>query len=434
MDLLADAFILQDWPDTNFGDRGRSQVAYGTSGERYTLLSYDLRGISGSVTNAQIKMFATDHTNGPIKIRVHPMALDWGEYDVTWTSAQPSIDFGTIVTTVWSPSPLIDGGINEMIFDISNHVNQLLSSTPNGDVPAMALALVAEPTSSGGRVRFYGADGNPYGLWPTLNIDFNPEYRSPYTESKFSMILEESHLQAPYSSPLAASSNYLTTYQFSDWFFHLTDQRTLLMKMSGDGRRSELHHDNIWDSGSTETDSARINPLGPNGERNYKAVSARLRMAIPSSDVEQVTLVQIHHHAYIFEGLESGPLLRLHYRASDGSLSANVRTSAIPKTVQRFVILDTFPDNEWFDLEVRVFQEGAANSNAHFLTIVVNGQEKFRRNISYWAGQYSYFKAGNYLVASDDSDTEAVVEFEELDFFALDEFWLWCEYNPNWCG
>ncbi|MBN2586416.1 MAG: DNRLRE domain-containing protein [Candidatus Fermentibacteraceae bacterium] len=89
---VADSPLFELQPSTNYGSQNYGYWGYYNGGQR-TLLLYDLSGISGVVTGAQLswQYYSTNFTGTANMLACVVTGGSWDEYSVTWTS-QPAHD------------------------------------------------------------------------------------------------------------------------------------------------------------------------------------------------------------------------------------------------------------------------------------------------------------------------------------------------------
>jgi len=318
---------------------------------------------------------------------------EWNLWDeLTWEK-QPQID--TSAGPIWSGPVTTREQDNWMWLDITSYMNHLVNSNDFTKIPAyfsFAMVPLVEPG-----IQHYAVFSSANGWYnlPEYSITYNPNRLIPSKSSRFRTALRNCHLQFPLSRPVAVYRPALQ--DFSNWFYFLTPDDTMMISQyGGRGRRTELLHEKYWDSDS----------------RWEKMMNVTFRMPTPPahSGVRQVTIAQIHHLPEY--GETDGPLLRMHYRDND-SLTVNIRVTQTPKKVRSFALLSRWPDNEWINVETRVFRQGSDT----MLTVKVNGEEKIVMDINYWEFHKNYFKAGAYMSATETSTHVNTVEFKQLDIF-----------------
>jgi hypothetical protein len=80
----ADARVVQGSPNTNFGAQSALEADNSPVVESY--LRFNVSGLTGTVTRARLRLYATDPTgNGPALYRADPNAL-WTETGITWNN------------------------------------------------------------------------------------------------------------------------------------------------------------------------------------------------------------------------------------------------------------------------------------------------------------------------------------------------------------
>jgi hypothetical protein len=113
-DVVADARVEEDFPDTNFGTSSKLRATNGPPMETY--LKFTLTGITGAVQSAKLHIFDSNDAsnNGP---EVHQAGNSWTESGITWNNrtartAGPSDDKVQIPKGDWveyDVAPLVTG-------------------------------------------------------------------------------------------------------------------------------------------------------------------------------------------------------------------------------------------------------------------------------------------------------------------------------------
>lgn len=115
---VADTYVQQDQPTTNFGQA--NEVVVDNAPVRRILLKFTVSGLSGSVARATLRLHLRDTTAGPSPhggtVR-QVGSSSWAETTVTWNS-QPAIDgatlgsFGAVMRNTWyemNVTPVVTG-------------------------------------------------------------------------------------------------------------------------------------------------------------------------------------------------------------------------------------------------------------------------------------------------------------------------------------
>ena len=85
----ADARVVQGSPNTNFG--GTTALEADKSPVVESFVRFTVAGVSGTVTRARLRLYATDPTgNGPALYRADPNAV-WTEAGITWNTKPPRL-------------------------------------------------------------------------------------------------------------------------------------------------------------------------------------------------------------------------------------------------------------------------------------------------------------------------------------------------------
>ena len=204
----------------------------------------------------------------------------------------------------------------------------------------------------------------------------------PYDLEQFRPVLEDSKLQAPTSSPAMIERGDFAGK--SNPYFFLDDTGTrLVFTVTGDSKRSELRQL------SGDWDTATATP---------QRLVARVKVFVPETpELKQYTFLQIHDKKNGDAGLNK-PLLRLTWqqnrKGKADHLWAAIRTpDDMSKTISlKNLATDTIDLGPrpagFFAAEIRV-QNGR-------MTVLLDGETKVDKDVSYWNGLANYFKAGVY--------------------------------------
>ena len=111
----ADARVVESSPSTNYGSSIALRVDGGSDPDVQTYLRFAVSGLSGSVTSAKLRLYATSPTtDGPA---VYATSTAWSETGITWSNRPGTIgpasdNTGSIATGTWADfdvTPLVAG-------------------------------------------------------------------------------------------------------------------------------------------------------------------------------------------------------------------------------------------------------------------------------------------------------------------------------------
>jgi hypothetical protein len=157
VDVAADARVDQSQPDTNFGTRKVLRVDGGSSPANQSYLRFDVSGLSGSVTSAKLRVYATSRTaDGPA---VYAAPSGWSETGITWNNRPGSVgssvaDAGAIAANSWAEWDVtkLVGGNGTYAFLLAGNSSDgvAMSSRESGVAPQLVLSTDASGGSTSG--------------------------------------------------------------------------------------------------------------------------------------------------------------------------------------------------------------------------------------------------------------------------------------------
>ena len=146
-DVVADAKIKSSSATRNYGSETTLRNRSG-SPEWRTLLKFDVQGLSGTVTEAKVRLFVNDGSNAAGSISA--VSTGWTEHSVTWSDApSPSglpldsvgaVDVGVWVE--WDVTAAIIGNGSVAFALVSDSTNSILFDSrenPSGNVPHLVV-------------------------------------------------------------------------------------------------------------------------------------------------------------------------------------------------------------------------------------------------------------------------------------------------------
>lgn len=177
----ADAYVKQSNPSTNYGSAATLQVDGASDPDTESFLRFAVSGISGTVQNAQLRVFATTNgtRNGPA---IYATGTSWLESAITWNRrparTSGAVDNkGNISTGTWveyNVTSLVTGnGTFSFVLAADSSDAVVFSSRQGNQPPQLVITMsggttstptptpsqdsTATPTTSGGAVTFVGA-------------------------------------------------------------------------------------------------------------------------------------------------------------------------------------------------------------------------------------------------------------------------------------
>jgi trimeric autotransporter adhesin len=101
---IADAYVVQDKPNNNYGTATTLRVRFTSSQTHYAYLRFDVSGLASSVSSAKLRLYVTDPSwDGG---SVYSVSSSWTESGITWSNApaitgSPLGSTGAVATGAW---------------------------------------------------------------------------------------------------------------------------------------------------------------------------------------------------------------------------------------------------------------------------------------------------------------------------------------------
>jgi trimeric autotransporter adhesin len=106
---VADAYVVQSKPNTNYGANASLRVRFTTKQTHHSYLKFNVSDLGGSVTSASLRLYVT--SAGPDGGTAYAVSNSWTESGITWNNA-PAIggsalgSAGAVVQGTWIEIPL----------------------------------------------------------------------------------------------------------------------------------------------------------------------------------------------------------------------------------------------------------------------------------------------------------------------------------------
>ncbi|HYO55632.1 DUF7594 domain-containing protein [Archangium sp.] len=208
---LADARVEQENPTRNFG--GESRLVVDTSPWAESYLRFNVSEVTGTVTRAVLRLYASDGTtDGP---RLYVSGREWTEGGLTWSnrpgpSGGPLDDKGAITSSTWveydvSSAVRGNGQVDFALVGTSGNGTDFASREHSLPDLRPRLVLTVEPGSDCMRrtetLNFdiratydgYASQSQPtrrFGSEPVLRVDAAPERLETFLQFRFGLPLE----------------------------------------------------------------------------------------------------------------------------------------------------------------------------------------------------------------------------------------------------
>ncbi len=168
---VADARVDESQPDTELGTRQVLRVDGGSSAANESYLRFDVSGLSGSVTSAKLRVYATSRTaDGPA---AYSAPNDWSESAITWNNRPVAVgsaadDIGAVAANSWAEwnvTKLVTGNGTYSFVLVGNSSDGVaMSSRESGVSPQLVVSTDASGDSGS------GTDTTPPGAPTDLSV------------------------------------------------------------------------------------------------------------------------------------------------------------------------------------------------------------------------------------------------------------------------
>ena len=129
---VADAYVIPEWPNNNYGSRNEVFIRTGTVYKRNGYVKFNVTGLTSTISSATLRIKI-----GPVTIPsavIYPVADNsWGEFTITWNNA-PSFGFSIASVGPLAANTWVDIDVTALISGNGIHT---LGITAQQDTPNM---------------------------------------------------------------------------------------------------------------------------------------------------------------------------------------------------------------------------------------------------------------------------------------------------------